>query len=196
MGLLKTCNTCFHGKIRCDRTQNFGPCDRCLRLGKECVFPPRRQNHKPQARNARVADRQPSAERAQGTSAFVDLPSASITDSQLPSQPPISNDFNDPLAQVRSWLDVEREGQLFDVFRTRICPRFPFVTLPESITPEDMHQQRPCTYLAILAVASSADFVLQRKLSGLFNRVLAARTAAGKLASLDVLQGLLLHLAW
>ncbi|KAK0614964.1 hypothetical protein B0T17DRAFT_373059 [Bombardia bombarda] len=96
-----------------------------------------------------------------------------------------------------SWLDLEKEEQLFSaIFRTHIAPRFPFVVPSDVVTLQVMRQQRPFTHLAILAVASTGDFVLQRKLSGLFNQVVAARVAAGTLVSLDVLQGLLLHVAW
>lgn len=38
MPLLKTCQTCFHAKIRCEKTQDSELCDRCLRLGKTCIF--------------------------------------------------------------------------------------------------------------------------------------------------------------
>ncbi|KAF5512477.1 hypothetical protein CGCA056_v011638 [Colletotrichum aenigma] len=38
--LLKTCRTCAHAKIKCDRTQDSVICDRCLRLGKECSRSP------------------------------------------------------------------------------------------------------------------------------------------------------------
>ncbi|KAB5580928.1 hypothetical protein GE09DRAFT_1213369 [Coniochaeta sp. 2T2.1] len=105
-------------------------------------------------------------------------------------------DGGDLLAPVQEWLDEERQGQLFDLFRIRFSTRFPFVIVPESTNPSDMRQQRPYTHLAILAVASSMEFALQRRLSDLFNRALTAKIAAGKLASLDMLQGLLVHLAW
>ncbi|OIW35476.1 hypothetical protein CONLIGDRAFT_567048 [Coniochaeta ligniaria NRRL 30616] len=192
--LLKTCNTCFKGKIRCDRSEESGPCNRCLRLGKECVFPPRRQNHTeiPHQQPRRLPpDSRVDARAALNGHAITQ--GASVE--PLLSQPAVLDDFNDPLELVRGWLDAEREEQLFGVFRTRVAPRFPFVIVPERVKPQDMHQQRPCTHLAILAVASFEDFVLQRKLSSLLNRVIAAKMAAGKLVSLDVLQGLLLHLA-
>jgi len=36
--LLKTCQTCFKAKIRCQTTQASGACDRCSRLQKTCIF--------------------------------------------------------------------------------------------------------------------------------------------------------------
>jgi hypothetical protein len=41
--LSKTCQNCFSLKIRCDRTQRQDICDRCARLGKNCVFRPARR---------------------------------------------------------------------------------------------------------------------------------------------------------
>ncbi|UZP41803.1 hypothetical protein NXS19_009619 [Fusarium pseudograminearum] len=41
--LLKTCQTCFHAKIRCEKSQGSVKCDRCLRLNKTCVFNPSRR---------------------------------------------------------------------------------------------------------------------------------------------------------
>jgi len=195
-GFLKTCNTCFLGKIRCDRSQGSGPCDRCLRLGKECVFPPRRHNHKSQVRNNRPAGSQPDSGPDQVAPPSIGSQAGRTTHSQSLPQPLYVNGLDDPLVHIHSWINVEKQGELLGLFRTRLSPRFPFVVIPEDVKPEDMYQQRPCTHLAILGVASSADFVLQRKLSGLFNQVLTARLASGKLATLDVLQGLLLHIAW
>lgn len=47
--LLKTCQTCFQAKIKCERSQESGKCDRCLRLGKACVFNPSRRKRAAQA---------------------------------------------------------------------------------------------------------------------------------------------------
>ena len=208
--LVKTCNVCFKAKIRCDRSNKTGPCDRCLRLGKECVFAPRRQYNsdaslrltkrvktghndlvEDNSRPSLPTDDQPGVGRASDANAPFLRP-----ESRSSFRAVTTVEAGGSLARVQEWLDEEKQGQLFDLFRFRLSPRFPFVIVPESMKPEDMRQQRPHTYLAILAIASSKDFVLQRKLSELLNLVVTANLAAGKLASLDMLQGLLLHLAW
>ena len=187
--LSKTCQTCFKAKIRCSRTQDSTSCDRCLRLDKRCVFPPARQKASTRPKG-RIIGRPSEG----GAETSDDAPGSGTLGS--PSRLASSDDLLDPLSPVSSWLDLEREEQLFNVFQTQLSPRFPFVVLSKTVKPRDMRQRRPCTYLAVLAVACSADFVLQRKLSGLFNRTLAAKMTAGELVSLDVLQGLLLHIAW
>ena len=203
--LLKTCQTCFNAKIRCDQTQDSGSCDRCVRLDKPCIFSPARRQNPPRSKRL-VGQRQskldqiiasshaPSQTRVRQGDVRPTLGTDTGTTVLLAPQALVSDDSHDPLAI--GWLDETRAVQLFQVFRSQMMPRFPFVVLSEAIDLQDLRRQRPCTYLAMLAVASFSDFPLQRKLSGLFNRLLAARLSKGTLVFVDVLQGLLLHIAW
>jgi hypothetical protein len=50
----KTCQNCFSLKIRCDRTQRQDICDRCARLGKNCVFRPARRRDNSARRDSYV----------------------------------------------------------------------------------------------------------------------------------------------
>jgi len=177
--LLKTCQTCFKAKIRCQTTQASGACDRCSRLQKTCIFASSR--------------RRPLT---------VPGPSSGQSDSDSPT--PAAVGTHDPFS--RGLLDVERAGPLFRRFRASMTPRFPFVVLPatddgsgtekETEGLQLLRRQRPFLCLAALAASCHDDFVLQRELSRLFNESLSARLATGNIRSLDVLQGLLVHLAW
>ncbi|KAK3312321.1 hypothetical protein B0H66DRAFT_396797 [Apodospora peruviana] len=193
-----TCQTCHSAKIRCEKTQDSASCDRCLRLDKECVFPPARR---------RVKHRiDPLQARLNQLASGGNISDAKITNqgygatykpddnTMLLTQLAVSSDLINPLGH--GWLDAKRAEDLFNVFRTQLAPRFPFVVVSETLDLDDMRRNRPCTHLVILAVACSEDFVLQRKLSRLFNQVVTARLAAGKFVSFDMLQALLLHLAW
>ncbi|CAK7234578.1 hypothetical protein SCUCBS95973_008983 [Sporothrix curviconia] len=60
---------------------------------------------------------------------------------------------------------------------------------------EVLRHTRPCLYLAVLAAASFEDAALQRRLGQQFNAVVASRLTHGSMASLDLLQGLLVHTA-
>ena len=209
---LKTCQTCFTAKIRCDRTQDSGLCDRCLRLNKPCVFAPaRRRNAAPhksridqlEAKLDRViGSRQPSpgregSARAGSSTGDIVVTGSDVSDAGttgLPLQLAASVDSCDPL--TCGLLDLDRSERLLDLFRFRMASRFPFVVLPEAVTVHDLRQERPYLYLAVMAVSAFEDFILQRKLSSLFNQVLASKMVRGKTLSVDVLQGLLLHLAW
>ena len=208
----KTCQTCFNAKIRCHKTQDSGSCDRCLRLSKTCVFAPaRRRNAAPP--KSRIDQLEAKLDRIMGSKAPspVDERSTSaggsagdtiaspcdVSDARttgLPLQLAVSADSCDPLAC--GLLDLDKSERLLKLFRFRMTSHFPFVVLPDTVTLQDLRRDRPCLCLAVLAVTAFEDFVLQRKLSGLFNQLLAAKMASGKILSVDVLQGLLVHLAW
>ncbi|KAK0716061.1 hypothetical protein B0H67DRAFT_256615 [Lasiosphaeris hirsuta] len=196
--LLKTCQICIRAKIRCETTQDSKVCDRCLRLTKICVFvPARRRNVVPRNRIEQLEERldyamnslSPGLEEGQPTS-------TSGTGYSPPNlqMGPLAASW-DPF--TRGLLDVDRANGLLNLFRSTMTAHFPFVVVSNTTTLQDLRQQQPCLCLAVLAVAAFEDFVLQRKLSGLFNQVLASRmVVAGKIISFDILQGLLVHLAW
>ncbi|KAF4452976.1 hypothetical protein F53441_4207 [Fusarium austroafricanum] len=191
--LLKTCQTCFHAKIRCEKSQDSGKCDRCLRLNKTCVFNPsrRRKALRPgPSRNLEPA----SPTRSRSPS----LTSANVTDaSPGMTNTPASIDTeasHNPFA--RGMLTVEKGQEFLDTFRMRMSPHFPFVIIPDTVTIQGLVQDKPTLCVAILAAASHEDLKLQQSLGKLFNEIVVVRMIKGPFASLDMLQGLLVHLAW
>ncbi|RMJ16599.1 hypothetical protein CDV36_003718 [Fusarium kuroshium] len=186
--LLKTCQTCFNLKIKCDKTQDSDLCDRCLRLGKTCVFNPARRRPRNTSRHR------------------LELRSKSKRDSKSPSNSGASASianpgdiFNkdaslDPFQ--RGILSLEDGDKLLEYFRSRMTPYFPFVVFPKDISVSITNSYRPCACLAALAAASHADTNRQKALGDLFNQVVAAKMISGKFNDLDLLHGLLIHLAW
>lgn len=77
-----------------------------------------------------------------------------------------------------------------------MLPHFPFVVLPKHLPVSDLNRERPCACLAVLAAASYAEAQLQQMLGTLFTRLVAARLTEGNFNDVDLLQGLLVHLAW
>lgn len=77
-----------------------------------------------------------------------------------------------------------------------MTPYFPFVVIPDSFAIRDVQRQKPHLCIAILAAAAFKDVKLQRSLGTLFNEVIAVRLMKGEFATVDMLQGLLVHLAW
>ncbi|KAK8096050.1 hypothetical protein PG999_014072 [Apiospora kogelbergensis] len=73
---------------------------------------------------------------------------------------------------------------------------FPFVVLPQSLHVSELARDRPCTCLAVLATASHGKLKLQRSLGSLLNELIASKVAIGPIHSLDMLQGLLVNVAW
>ena len=86
--------------------------------------------------------------------------------------------------------------ELLQTFNSKMVPYFPFVVVPSDTIVLDLMQEKPCLCLAILSAASFSDVKLQRGLGELVNEYVAFRLAKGSLESLDLLQGLLVHLAW
>lgn len=196
--LLKTCQTCFHAKIRCEKSQESGKCDRCLRLNKTCVFNPsrRRKALRPgPSRNLEAASptrsRSPSLTSANATSANVTdtSPGVSTTPASIDTEAS-HNPFS------RGLLPFEKGQEFLDTFRMRMSPHFPFVIVAESVTIQGLVQERPTLCVAILAAASHEDLKLQQNLGKLFNEIVLVRMIKGPFATLDMLQGLLVHLAW
>ena len=178
--LSRTCQTCFKAKIKCQTTQSSGSCDRCSRLGKTCIFAPSR--------------RQTALAAVSGSrSHVVPLPSPT------PTPTPATGEPRDLF--TAGLLGIEKAKDLLQRFRSIMTPRFPFVVLPDvdgahETTLDFLRRERPSLCLAVLAVSASDDFVLQRELSRLFNESIANGIVTGKIRSLDMLQGLLVHLAW
>lgn len=183
VSMLKTCQTCIRAKIRCESSQTSGSCDRCLRLNKPCVFSPAKRRTAAPSKN-RMGSKDPISGESESTSATGDLPVG----------PAVSVDSHDPI--TCGLIDSESTERLVNLFRSTMTPRFPFVVLPNTTTLQDLRRARPCLLLAVVAVAAYEDFRVQRQLSSLFNQALATKLATGKITSLDVLQGLLVHLAW
>ncbi|KAH7246476.1 hypothetical protein BKA59DRAFT_200191 [Fusarium tricinctum] len=196
--LLKTCQTCFHAKIRCEKSQESGKCDRCLRLNKTCVFNPSRRRKALRPGPSRTLEaaspsrsRSPSLTSANaGPANFTDSsPTFTNTPSSIDTDAP-QNPF------ARGLLSFEKGQDLLDIFKIRMSPHFPFVVVPENIPIQGLVQDKPALCVAILAAASHEDLRLQQDLGILFNELVVVRMIKGPFASLDMLQGLLVHLAW
>jgi hypothetical protein len=84
---------------------------------------------------------------------------------------------------------------LLDKFRG-MASYFPFVQLPYVWTAASMAEDRPFLLLAAVAAASSEYCHLQDALIRQFKESLSKRVVIAGEKDLDLLQGLLVHLAW
>ena len=96
---------------------------------------------------------------------------------------------------VRGILDYEKAQKLLWLFRD-MALYFPFVILPADATVESMSEENPFLFLALLAVTSSAEKPLQKTLDEEFRNALSSKVVINGEKSIDVLQGLLVYLAW
>jgi len=86
-------------------------------------------------------------------------------------------------------------AHLLDRFRG-MASYFPFVRFSNHWNVASMAEDRPCLLLAAVAVASSCHCHLQDVLIRQFKKSLSQRVLIAGEQDLDLLQGLLVHIAW
>ena len=96
---------------------------------------------------------------------------------------------------TRGILTFEKANVLLSIFRN-MSIYFPFVLIPIDATVQSMSEERPFFFLAVMATASSEDKPLQKTLDLEFRTVLSTKVVLEGEKSIDLLQGLLIYLAW
>ncbi|KAL5113850.1 hypothetical protein ACEQ8H_008270 [Pleosporales sp. CAS-2024a] len=97
----------------------------------------------------------------------------------------------DPIIRSISLVHMQ---MLLDTYR-RMLEFFPFVTLPKEYSCQDLVQHRPLLLFGVLTAASYESSSLQQTLSREFRKVAMVKILNGE-KSLDLLQGLLVFIAW
>ncbi|KAJ5096850.1 hypothetical protein N7456_007571 [Penicillium angulare] len=203
--LSKTCQNCASSKVKCVRnTEDQHECNRCLRLGKECAY--RRSGRRFYGFQK---DRQIEALESRVKELMSDRAIASVEPSPPASRLTSStrsvsfnesdnNENNVGIDDVitRGILNLETARHYLELFTTILSPNFPFVVIPPSISINQLRQEKPFLLLAVLASASYDDFPLQRLLGKEVKKAVASRMILGGEISFDMLQGLLVFLAW
>ncbi|KAJ4373575.1 hypothetical protein N0V86_007717 [Didymella sp. IMI 355093] len=197
--LSKTCQNCFSLKIRCDRTQRQDICDRCARLGKNCVFRPARRRDNSAKRDSRIQALEQQVKdllRLQQKGPIVQqpLPEDSATAARQ-SSPPIAGEGDIVDDDV---VSIERAETLVEMYKTDMMPHFPFVIIPPHTSAGDIRHAKPFLFLAIISVACYHDLQTQDKLYHRFKYMVSDKVLYGGDDCLDLqyLQGLLIALAW
>lgn len=91
---------------------------------------------------------------------------------------------------------METAERYLTIFKTKMTPHFPFVIVPPDVSVWQLRQEKPFLCLAILASASYENMPLQRTLGNEVKKVVASRMVIGGEISFELLQGLLVFLAW
>ncbi|GFF90159.1 hypothetical protein IFM61392_10504 [Aspergillus lentulus] len=122
------------------------------------------------------------------------------SDNQGTTENTLENPWGSSTAMDAAWvtdlgLSPVVVEHLLDKFRGMAC-YFPFVRLPYACTAASMAEDRPCLLLAAVAAASSKYCHLQDALIRQFKESLSQRVIIAGEKDLDLLQGLLVHLAW
>ncbi|KAL2836583.1 hypothetical protein BJY01DRAFT_54992 [Aspergillus pseudoustus] len=191
----KTCQSCADSKVRCVRnTDPTGACDRCRRLGRECVYRQIGRRFKGFQKDRKIAALESKINELMVNRAG----SADDNDNSPDTHSNILVDGDAVLGDVisRGLLDIGTAERYLNNFKTRLTPHFPFVVVPPRTSAEQLRQQGPFLLLAIFASASYENMQLQRMLGEEVKKVVASRMIINGEVSFELLQGLLVFLAW
>ena len=121
---------------------------------------------------------------------------ASSTSSRIPSlrAPEPSAETEDIIE--RGIVTRELAQVLLDRFRANGVCQFPFVVVPLDTTLQALRMESPFLFLAIAAAMNFDNPYLQHKLGEEVRQQALQRILSGTEQSLDVLQGLLVYIAW
>ncbi|WPH04266.1 Hypothetical protein R9X50_00715500 [Acrodontium crateriforme] len=102
---------------------------------------------------------------------------------------------NDVIARkVITWEHAE---DLFNLFTSSFAPQYPFVTLPPQMRLQEVRQQRPATFLSILAATSSTSTPeLNSQLNKELLNMFASRIILEQDRTLDLVQAMLIMAVW
>jgi hypothetical protein len=96
----------------------------------------------------------------------------------------------------RGSLNIEAAENYLESFKSILTPHFPFVVIPHQVSAVQLREEKPFLFLAIMASASYENILLQRVLGAEVRRAVASRIILNGEVSFDLLQGLLVFLAW
>ncbi|CAG8032013.1 unnamed protein product [Penicillium salamii] len=195
---VKTCENCARGKIRCIRAPDSSVCDRCRRLDKECYFRPARARYNPTKKGTRVEALEAKVDellaRVGNQQHTTPQPEVScVAPAETRGQPNTDKSQDVIDRGVVSYSDA---AKMLDSFRQTLMPCFPFVIIAPETTLDQLRAEKPFLLLAIIKVSMYRDIAAQQILEETFQSAVADRMIFSHAPSMDVLQGLLVALAW
>jgi hypothetical protein len=96
----------------------------------------------------------------------------------------------------RGLLSAEIAHEALQTFRNKAINHFPFVVLPHHASLHSVRRESPFLFLCIMATMMVKDCTLQRQLGEEIRTQAYQRIMMGREKSMDLLQGLLVHVAW
>lgn len=83
-----------------------------------------------------------------------------------------------------------------ELYKSNLTPHFPFVVIHPDVSAEQLRQERPLLFLAVLTAAAFGDVPVQRSLAKRMRDALGQSVAGHGDMSFEMLQALLVHIAW
>ena len=75
-------------------------------------------------------------------------------------------------------------------------PKFPFVVIPKTLDANGLHAQSSCVFWTVMAAVMPLPNAVQQAVRTWFRKSIAERVVVQYERSLELLQAILLHLAW
>jgi hypothetical protein len=92
------------------------------------------------------------------------------------------------------YVDDAEAEEMLEIFCNEQMPYFPFVTASGAVT--ELRRKKPFLILAILTVSCRHDLVRQSSMAKAIRELVSRKLLNHSEPSLDVLQGLMVYLAW
>jgi hypothetical protein len=91
---------------------------------------------------------------------------------------------------------VHDARRLLNVYQEQFAPHFPFISIPDCVSAEDLHRQKPWLYKTILMVAAQEERTRQQELGKqIVSDITCAMLLRGE-KTLDMLQSLIVCNLW
>ncbi|PYI02701.1 hypothetical protein BO78DRAFT_432656 [Aspergillus sclerotiicarbonarius CBS 121057] len=187
------CATCARAKCRCVPRAGGGQCERCHRLNKECRVRPGRRRTRPLSKAVQLERKMDGLMKLLTSSAGrTDLPTPVREPTDAPGREQLAAE---PAREEEDEDTHAEEEAALHAFRTQRLQFLPLIHIPATTTVRDLTQQCPFLWRCIMAVES-------KRASSQAALCVSIRELAGKRLlvdcekSLDLLQGVLVYLAW
>lgn len=191
----RACVRCVRLKVRCSPIEDGTVCKRCARLARGCVFPDTFHLNAPKDDRIDRLQEQLDGLAAQiakknGDTLGPCMPNTSQVLGPLPLSTTPSDIF------TRGLLTVTAAERLLEKYRVYKMAQFPFVIIPLELDISTLRQDYPFLLITILTASLEDDLPLQRELEVEVKTGISTRIIMGNERNLDILLGLLVHVAW
>lgn len=162
--------------------------------GSEAVStPPSSSTFQSQPHFAPLAGFPPSASKGAGVGASPGTDSPHLPPERA-SRPSAAGDSVEIVKGFRvSFYEADRA---LNLFRSIYSPYFPFVTIPVMMTAFELHERTPFLFRTIVAVTTSQSPAVQAEYKLWFREYVAHHVVVNNEKRLEILQAILIHLAW
>ncbi|KAK3502813.1 hypothetical protein B0T13DRAFT_181768 [Neurospora crassa] len=93
-------------------------------------------------------------------------------------------------------ITMGEADRLLKLYQTDYHPRFPFVPIPRDTTAQDLFQRQPFLFRTIIQIVAPQSAALQRGFTTWFREYIATHIVVKQEKRLDLLQAILLFIAW